>query len=180
MFTHQKGISTVATIVILALAAILILWLWPGDTKRTEAPNNTTNEEVVEGHEDSFEQIISRAPSIDLADVSNSWAEGEAWLAVHDGRTYHRVRAQNMPALEGEMFYEGWLVKNPATGDFFSTGKLNFDPTTGVATLNFEREGDFSDYRFVVITSEPDDGNPAPDKHIIEERFGADIDLNVE
>ena len=126
-----------------------------------------------------LDAVIAKAPSINLKDVSKSGASGTAWLAVYNGKTYHRVVAKNMPTLSGTDFYEGWLVKNALTGDFFSSGKMKYNPATQEATLDFVTEGDKSDYRFVVITSEPDDGNPKPDKHIIEERFPANANLQV-
>lgn len=129
--------------------------------------------------EKNFDAVIAKAPSINLKDVSKSGVSGTAWLAVYNGKTYHRVIAQNMPALPETDFYEGWLVKNAVTGDFFSSGKMKYNSATREATLDFIVEGDKSDYRFVVITSEPDDGNPKPDKHIIEERFPAATNLQV-
>ncbi|MCI0611378.1 thioredoxin family protein [bacterium] len=129
--------------------------------------------------EKDFDAVIAKAPSINLKDVSKSGASGTAWLGVYNGKTYHRVIAKNMPALPGNDFYEGWLVKNAATGDFFSTGKMTYDPATKEATLDFVADGDKADYRFVVITSEHNDGNPKPDKHIIEERFPAAANLQV-
>jgi len=126
-----------------------------------------------------LEAIFAKSPSITLKNVSKSGATGVARLAVYDGKTYHRVIAKNMPALPGADFYEGWLVKNAITGDFFSTGKMSYNAASKEAMLDFVIEGDKSDYRFVVITSEPDDGNPKPDKHIIEERFGSNVNFNV-
>ncbi len=129
--------------------------------------------------EKDFEAVIAKAPSINLPDVSKSGATGTAWLAVYNGKTYHRVIAKNMPPLPGTDFYEGWLVKNPVPGGFISSGKMKYDPATKEARLDFVTDKDMSDYRFVVITSEPDDGNPAPDKHIIEARFPASANLQV-
>ena len=129
--------------------------------------------------EKDFDTIIAKAPSINLKDVSKSGASGTAWLGVYNGKTYHRVIAKNMPVLSGNDFYEGWLVKNTVTGDFFSTGKMAYNSTTKEARFDFVTNGDKSDYRFVVITSEPNDGNPKPDKHIIEERFPATANLQV-
>lgn len=137
------------------------------------------DKDVMMTEEKNLEAIFAKAPSITLKDVSKSGATGVAWLAVYNGKTYHRVIAKNMPALPDTDFYEGWLVKNAITGDFFSTGEMKYNATSNETTLNFVTDGDKSDYRFVVITSEPDDGNPKPDKHIIEERFGQNVNLNV-
>ncbi|MEX1063994.1 MAG: anti-sigma factor [Candidatus Paceibacterota bacterium] len=147
-------------------------------TKETPQESATPMDNVIE--EDELKDVIFvGAPSITLKDVANSGATGTAWVAVFGGRTYHRVIAHNMPELPGTDFYEGWMVKNPATGDFFSTGKMTYDSQTKTATIDFVTEGDRSEYSFIVITSEPDDGNPAPDKHIIEERFPSDTNFQV-
>ncbi len=52
--------------------------------------------------------------------------------------------------------------------DFFSTGEMIFDEQSQVWMLNYETTADKQDYSKVVITLEPDDGDPAPAKHILE------------
>lgn len=176
----QKNIGIIVGIIVVAGIGF---FAFSGD--KTEPVENQKTKQVATEKDDSmteekeFEAVIAKAKSITLPDVSKSGASGTAWLAVYNGKTYHRVVAKNMPALPGTDFYEGWLVKNPVPGGFVSSGKMKYNPATKEATLDFVIDGDKSDYRFIVITSEPDDNNPAPDKHIIEDRFAASVDLNV-
>lgn len=181
MNAYHKGIAPIVLVIIIAAALVGGGLYFAGS--RQEAPSVDEAMTEKEGDamvkDENFEAVIAKAQSITLKDVAQSGASGAAWLAVYEGKTYHRVMAKNLPPLPGNDFYEGWLVKNPVPGGFFSTGKLSYNPQTKEGKLDFVVDGDKSDYRFVVITSEPDDGNPAPDKHIIEERFGASANLFV-
>lgn len=105
-----------------------------------------------------------------LNDVSGGNAQGKAWTVVENGITYHKATATNLPELTNGDFYEGWLVKK-SPFDFFSTGEMLFDETSQTWILEYETKGDKSEYTGVVITLEPDDGDPAPAKHIIENEF---------
>lgn len=124
--------------------------------------------------------VFKNAPSIQLSDVSGGKGSGKAWVAIKDGKTMHFAVGHNLPQLTNGDFYEGWLVKDPAAGDFFSTGAMVFNENNGEYTLNFETKGDKSDYRLVVITLEPDDGDPAPAGHILEGTFKPEISFEVE
>jgi len=176
---NQKMIIGIVAIIIVVAG----VGIYSSNSSKTEMMEKEVmmqeNKDVMMIEGSDLDAIFAKAPSITLKDVSKSGATGVAWVAVYDGKTYHRVIAKNMPALPGADFYEGWLVKSAITGDFFSTGKMNYNVASKEATLDFVTDGDKSDYRFVVITSEPDDGNPKPDKHIIEERFGPNVNLNV-
>ena len=108
------------------------------------------------------------APTIILKDVTGGDASGEAWIIVKDNKTFHKVVGKNLPELQNDDFYEGWLVKTSPKLDFFSTGKMHFDNDGDAWFLDYEVDGDKSDYPKAVITLEPDDGDPAPAKHIIE------------
>lgn len=81
-----------------------------------------------------------------------------------DGRYLHTTTLNIEPAQDG-YFYEGWLVKGL---DVVSTGHLtnNFGDTRH--SLRFEKDVDYTGYLNVVITLEPDDGNPAPAGHVAE------------
>ncbi|TSC66418.1 MAG: thioredoxin [Candidatus Berkelbacteria bacterium Gr01-1014_85] len=162
--TKKRLAILVGIIALLGIGYVIIngnKLLPPAENKSTLANQN----------DDLFEKIIAKASSINLLDVSESGATGTAWLAVYEGKTYHRVIAKNMPTLPGTDFYEGWLVKDPVPSGFVSSGKMSYDPTTQEARLDYVIDGDMSDHNLIVITSEPDDNNPAPSKHIIEARF---------
>ncbi len=126
-----------------------------------------------------MEAFSLEAPMIELEDVTGGNTTGAAWIAVVDGKTFHRTTGKNMPQLKNGEFYEGWLVKQPVAGGFFSTGKMFFDEVADEWVLNYEANGDKSEYRSVVITLEPDDGNPAPAKHIIEGRFDNSVNFKI-
>jgi hypothetical protein len=110
---------------------------------------------------------FENAHTIILKDVSGGNAQGEAWVVIENNKTYHKAVATNLPELTNNDFYEGWLVRKTPF-DFFSTGEMLFDEKLQTWILKYETEGDKSDYTQVVITLEPDDGDPAPAKHIIE------------
>ena len=142
------------------------------------APANALGQEEqaqrdVDGQNDAIEDLditfedLQRGPKVDLLDVSGGTASGTGWTTLKDDKTYHRVIAKDMPALEADYFYEGWLVKNPALGQFFSTGEMTQD-ATGEWLLEYTHDGDVTDHEKVVITLEPNDGDPAPAAHIIE------------
>ncbi|MCA9371204.1 MAG: anti-sigma factor [Candidatus Peregrinibacteria bacterium] len=81
-----------------------------------------------------------------------------------DGRYLHTISLNIEPAPDG-YFYEGWLVKGPSV---ISTGHLT-NPFADVRhNLRFESDTDYTGYLTVVVTLEPDDGNPAPADHVAE------------
>ena len=131
------------------------------------ADNSNVNEVVKEIVEEELD-IFADQDSFKLDDVTGGRASGEAWLFVQDNTTYHRVIAKDMPPLQNDDFYEGWLVKSTPTLDFFSTGNMIFDETSQTWLLEYKTTGDKSDYSTAIITLEPNDGDPAPAAHIIE------------
>lgn len=191
MNKENKNLVGIIIVIIIIVAGVSFIAFASQNTPATENQDIVEKVQDISGQdpekmkeeilpkENDFESIIAKAPSIELKDVSQSGASGTAWLAVYNGKTYHRVIAKNMPPLPGTDFYEGWLVKNPATGEFVSSLKMDYNPVTREARLDFVIDGDKSDYRRVVITSEPDDGNPAPDKHIIDGKFDANVTLTI-
>ncbi len=113
--------------------------------------------------------VFADAVSIDLKDVAKSGATGKAWLVFKDGKTYHRVTSPNLPALTNDDFYEGWIVKGLFS--IVSSGKMEFDSARNEWILDYVTDGDKTDHKTIVITQEPNDGDPAPAKHIIEGKF---------
>lgn len=81
-----------------------------------------------------------------------------------DGYFLHTAQLNVLPAEDG-YFYEGWLVKGPS---IISTGQLTNNFGDARHSLRFESETDLSDHLKVIITLEPDDGNPAPAEHVAE------------
>lgn len=115
----------------------------------------------------SIEEKYAKTSPILLKDVNNGEASGEAWIILKDNVTYHRIFARNMVELQNDDFYEGWLVQK-STGEFFSTGKMTFNEKYQNWLLEYQAEGDKTNYTKVVITLEPNDGDSAPAKHILE------------
>lgn len=101
----------------------------------------------------------------ELEDVSDGLSSGIAY-AKYDGQTYELyVEFRDLPELEEGFFYEGWIVRKKPTS-VLSTGGLIMKE--GKYINIFMNDKDLSDHDFYVLTLEPDDGDPAPDKHILE------------
>jgi hypothetical protein len=72
---------------------------------------------------------------------------------------------ENLPDIEGTDFYEGWLVRTEPF-DFVSTGVVTKE---GDQYVNrYLSEVDLSTYKKYVLTIEPDDGDPRPAEHVVE------------
>lgn len=117
----------------------------------------------------------------DLVDVTGGEASGalfgnftpkEAEVLDHD-IYYFAATFENLPELEEGFFYEGWIVRENTAengennASVLSTGVAEFNDE-GFLINDFEAEEDLTDHDFYVLTLEPDDGDPAPAKHILE------------
>jgi putative hemolysin len=111
----------------------------------------------------------------ELKDVTGATASGTAVAELSADAYTHSVSAKNLPALEEGFFYEGWLVQIEPL-DVLSAGKMvpEGDPSTssgqekGSFALALETPEDLTSYTRVVITLEPDDGDPEPAEHVLE------------
>ena len=101
-----------------------------------------------------------------LKDVSGGQGVGTAWRHWDGSKFYHKAQADNLPALEKGFFYEGWLV---GEAGFFSTGRMAV--VSGKGSLYYTTGEDKTEFGGVVITLEAEDGDPKPDKHILEGNF---------
>ncbi|MDP4030826.1 MAG: anti-sigma factor [Patescibacteria group bacterium] len=101
-----------------------------------------------------------------LKDVTGGQAVGTAWRQYDGSTFYHKAEVTNLAALEKGFFYEGWLV---GEAGFFSTGRMA--AVAGKGELYYKVEEDKSGFRGVVITLESEDGDPSPEKHILEGSF---------
>jgi len=82
-----------------------------------------------------------------------------------DGYYLHTVTLNIDPAEDG-FFYEGWIVKGPSV---ISTGHLSNYFSDSRHSLRFTSEDtDYTGHTKVIITLEPDDGDPAPATHVAE------------
>ncbi len=101
-----------------------------------------------------------------LKDVSGGQGVGTGWRHFDEIEFVHKVEASGLPTLEKGFFYEGWLVSQDG---FFSTGRMSV--VNGEGSLYYTADEDKSEFTGVVITSEPEDGDEAPDKHVLEGSF---------
>lgn len=99
-----------------------------------------------------------------LEDVDGGRSSGTAFIA-RGANLKHGVEA-SLPELAGDTFYEGWLVKQKPSLEFFSTGEMLKD-VEGKYVLEYESSELYEGYDFVVITLETK-RDDIPEKHILE------------
>ena len=101
-----------------------------------------------------------------LKDVSGGQAVGTGWRHFDGTNFVLKVEVSNLAAGEKGFYYEGWLVSDKG---FFTIGRVA--AAEGQGKLYYQTKEDKSEFRGVVVTLEPEDGNAAPDKHIVEGSF---------
>ncbi|MDZ7586839.1 MAG: anti-sigma factor [Patescibacteria group bacterium] len=101
-----------------------------------------------------------------LKDVSGGQAVGTSWRHFDKSNFVLKVEVSNLVIMEKGFYYEGWLVSDKG---FFSIGRMA--AVNGQGKLYYQTTEDKSEFRGVVVTLEPEDGNAAPDKHIVEGSF---------
>lgn len=100
-----------------------------------------------------------------VAGIEGHQANGVAQAhRFEDGRYLHTVQLNVKPAEDG-YFYEGWIIQGD---DVVSSGHLSNYFGDARHNLRFEADEDYTGYLKVIITLEPDDGNPAPADHVAE------------
>jgi hypothetical protein len=138
----------------------------------TLEPSQQMTSELKEPMSEAEKQVIENkfaqegAEMTLLKDVTGGQAVGTAWRLFDGNKFYHKIEASGLSPVEKGFFYEGWLVGE--TG-FFSTGRLELIDAKGM--LYFTSDEDQSSFRGAVLTLEAEDGNTAPDKHILEGSF---------
>lgn len=118
----------------------------------------------------SYYQENVQVESAQLKAVGTYTGSGTATRSF-DGYTFtHTVKAALGDPQQGK-FYEGWLVKNPSTKEFFSTGRL--EKQNNEYVLTFTASQNYLEHNKVVITEETEalglDGNP--EAHVLEGSF---------
>ncbi|KKS78958.1 MAG: hypothetical protein UV54_C0046G0007 [Candidatus Beckwithbacteria bacterium GW2011_GWA2_43_10] len=101
-----------------------------------------------------------------LKDVSGGQAVGTGWRHFDGANFVLKIEVNNLAAGEKGFYYEGWLVSDEG---FFSIGRMA--AIDGQGKLYYKSSEDKSAFRGVVITLEAEDGDAAPDKHIVEGSF---------
>ncbi len=155
-------------VALIALAGVSVYFL----TNNTGESNNQTpliTPQPEASTEVEAERKLVYGVSTALEDVAGSGSSGQATASYFDDGSYELlVEFQNLAPTTNGDFYEGWLV-NQAQATFFSTGAVEINAAGEVINLyassvDHQSEG----YTFYVLTLEPDDGDPAPAKHILE------------
>lgn len=100
-----------------------------------------------------------------MTEVGEYRANGVAQAHMfEDGYYLHTVTLNIEPAPDG-YFYEGWVVNG---SDIVSTGHLSNYFSDSRHNLRFDGNIDYTNHTKVIITLEPDDGDPAPAEHVAE------------
>jgi len=127
--------------------------------------------------EDKDVQIFDRTPlpivedaEANLLNLKTGIVAGTAVRRlVSDDEFIHTIKSQ-LPIIDPAVsFYEGWLVRR---GDSFSVLSIGHAVKTEKGYMNvYQSPTDLSDHAFYVLTLEPEDGNSAPEEHILEGSF---------
>ncbi len=104
-----------------------------------------------------------------LADVTGGESFGIAHSVFESGEYKLVVSMGNLPKLENDYFYEGWIVRRGSEFSVVSTGRAEQNEDGSVNA--YQSAQNLIDYDFYVLTLEPDDGDPAPAEHILEGTF---------
>ena len=103
-----------------------------------------------------------------LVDVTGGYSDGRVSAGYSDN-TFILKGSFSLQEPTGGDFYEGWLVRRDGGVSVISTGLIYYDNEIEDAWVNEYISGqDLLDHDFFVVTLEPNDGNPAPAKHILE------------
>ena len=157
----RRPFVIVAVTVVLAAVALLLAW----QMQQPEIAQDSAEHDTGEGSTDPRQQEAELSP------VGGYLGSGVATRLYASPVFVHTVMAQ-LPTLDTDSFYEGWLVKpSPDGPQFFSTGRLQ--NTASAFVLLYQGEQDYSDYSKVVITKETAanglDG--IPEEHVLEGDF---------
>lgn len=139
-----------------------------GTVKKNGESVQAMNEEEVKKLREEIEGVLSIAgETVSLTDVSGTGVQGEAKRAFSDGKFYFKLALNGLESLEKGYYYEGWLNKDE---DYLSGGRVEV-LAGGQGILYYQVSVDKSDYNKVFVTLEPEDGNSAPAKAILEGQF---------
>jgi len=93
-------------------------------------------------------------------------ASGEARASFEEGSYALVASFKDLPEPNRRYFYEGWIVRRGGDLDVISTGKATLEES-GFVNI-YRSSEDLTDHDLYVLTLEPRDGDPAPDRHILE------------
>ena len=110
------------------VAALYFLFKTPG-TEKTSVKEEFSEERVVQEDTENEEALsaVQKEYSAVLIDVSGGNAFGRVVVSVTEESYFLRAVLENLPAIENNNFYEGWLVIPEKEGAFVSTGEIYLD-----------------------------------------------------
>lgn len=105
-------------------------------------------------------QVVQLAPIKDFRGVASASSQ-------YSDEGFQHIIVATLPNPPVGYFYEGWLIRSKPF-DFFSTGRFIQQADDLKWYLLWQGSEDKGDYRKVVITLEPEDGDAAPAEHVME------------
>ena len=160
MTFKRLKISPIILLSAVVIASIIVLFTVQNESLQLSSPLKSKS--LIFSKPQSPLEITALLPPI-----ASDKGDGTAARMYVNNRFYHTIEAQ-LPALAKGTFYEGWLVKpgnstglntegnrivkNFATVDFFSTGRLF--KSQDKYFLKYEQQDNAKDYNHVLITIE--------------------------
>ncbi len=157
------SVAVVGVLVAALIAGGIFLYAKGGQGTGQDKPQESGSSQVVEDQQATIESQYDYYGVIN--GVEGHSGSGEFGYSLKDANFVMLAKLNNLEELQGNNFYEGWLV-NPTDKKFISTGKLN--NVSGNWTNTFSADVDYTSYTKYIVTLEPDDGDPAPAAHVAE------------
>ncbi len=132
-----------------------------------EAVQSLSDEEIKQLREESDNVLQESGEETSLDPVGDFSGQGTVKRAFSEEKFYLRVQVSGIAMTDKGYFYEGWITRD---GETISIGRMEVG-IDGAGFLYYTSSADRSDYNGVVITLEPEDGDPAPATHVLEGEF---------
>lgn len=160
----------IITGVIIAIAAIFFFVSvqdaqTPSEKQKTDIMQTKTTSKETSSHDGKGPIVTFTLEGI-LEDVTGGSAMGIGMAGYTDGLYVLDAVFEDLPETTGTDYYEGWLVREGTPTSVISTGKATKE-SENTYSHGFTSEKDLRDHTTFVLTLEPNDGNPAPAKHIL-------------
>ena len=126
------------------------------------------NDEEIKKMREEIDSVLSiSGETTNFKRIVGGTITGEAKRAFSDGKFYFRVKTTGLKTTEKGYYHEVFLEKDSS---YFSVGRLEVD-TIGNGVLYYSSSINKTDYNKVIVTIEPEDGNPAPATTVLEASF---------
>ncbi|OGD86033.1 hypothetical protein A2696_04090 [Candidatus Curtissbacteria bacterium RIFCSPHIGHO2_01_FULL_41_13] len=171
---------TVAAILVLALASLVIfnkkggknLVSWGSKNKNISSSSQNASEEQ---SAEKVPQTISQdsvlpsnlPPGVSSGNLQSVTGKqgGATVFAVADGNNFSLVLEAKLPDAPVGQNYTAWLANDSSSADLTMLGKL--EKKDHLYILSFNKAGDFSAYKIVIVTLETKDDN-SPEARVLE------------